>query len=196
MTGCSAIFNHGIEIRQNPKKSIKRDEETPPLWLPPRQLRRPIPSLTASRVRWRLLGPHVNGSLKRTCADLEAKTSRSSIGWAKCAKRSARVGRYLVMPVCGVALASGCVLRACCHRTAAAQPSKVAIKIRPAEMCRLSRSGRAPLLIRLTVPEGERKTADAVSRAAWIWSAWIGLALMATCKRLVRLGNLAGGRLR
>ena len=92
MTGCSAIFNHGIEIRQNPKKSIKRDEETPPLWLTPRQLRRPIPSQPASRVRWRLLGPHVNGSLKRTCADLEAKTSRSSIGWAKCAKRSRASG--------------------------------------------------------------------------------------------------------
>ena len=61
-------------------------------------------------------------------------------------------------------------LRACCRRRATAQPSKVAAKINPAEMGKPSRSGRGPLLIRLTGSEGANMTADAVSCAVGFWS--------------------------
>src|ERR1700733_6283665 len=57
------------------------------------------------------------------------------------------------------------------------------------EMGRPSRSSRGPLLIRLTVPEGANRTADGIFSAVGFWSEWIGLAAMATRKRLVRLGN-------
>src|SRR5450631_2161928 len=53
-------------------------------------------------------------------------------------------------------------LRACCRRRATVQPSKAAAKINPAEMGKPSRSGRGPLLIRLTGSEAANRTADAV----------------------------------
>ena len=72
------------------------------------------------------------------------------------------------------------VRRACHRRRVAAQPSKVAIRIRPACICLLLRLVRDRRLRRAPAggAEGANRTDAAVSRAASIWSGWSGLALI------------------
>ncbi|XSC45063.1 hypothetical protein ACF1BQ_001990 [Bradyrhizobium sp. RDT10] len=87
------------------------------------------------------------------------------------------------------------VCRACRRRRVAAQPSKVAIRIRPACIFLLSRPVRDRCLRRSPAgdADGANKTDAAVSRAASSWSGWSGLALIAMRRRLVNEGNCGDG---
>ena len=91
------------------------------------------------------------------------------------------------------------IRHACRRLRIAAQPSKVAVKIRPAWMLLLSRParGRAASRRRLACGAGDEeasKTSAAVVLAASIGSGLSGLALTATRRRLASEGKCRGGR--
>jgi hypothetical protein len=79
-----------------------------------------------------------------------------------------------------------------CRNPVRAAPSPARWLPRLNLICWPSSIGRGPFLTRLTVAEG----ALADASAGWIWSRWIGWALIATRERLIKLKSSRGQRRR